>query len=211
MAYTRADLYTSIKLISKRSALADATILEMLRQAEAIMNRDLRPILTVVAFDEDDRDSGAVYNLPSDCSEVRGLSWTDSGEKRDVIMVGLSELASYSSTGDPLRYCQISDTQIEFRGTPDTDAAFTLHYWARLTELAAAGSSNAVLLNYRDLYLSGTLAALFEHLEDIEQASYYDTKFRDGINMLNAHSSKTRKGKTAPSHNLGLYLASSTM
>lgn len=211
MSYTLTDLYASIKLISKRSALANATILEMIRKAEATMNTDLRPLPTSTTLTESDRDSGAVYNLPSDCAEIRSIARTYNSENVPVTLVGLTELESYSVGNDPFWVAQISETQIEFRGTPDTDTSFPLYYWARVTELSSGGDSNAILLNYRNLYQDGTLAALYEHLEDWDQAERYAAKFANRIESLNAHYSRNRKGKTAPGHNLGQYRAGSSM
>lgn len=214
MSYTYANLKSTIQTITKRgSGLAEATIEQMVRQAEAVINRDLRAdeMVSSVTLDETDRSSGPLYNLPNKITEVVSVTGTLNSNPYGLTQVGLDELHTYGADNDPYWYSIIGGDQIEFRGTPDTDAEFTLTYYGTLTELSSAGDTNNVLLYHRDIYITGTLRFLFEYLEDFDQASYYGDRFSQAIEAMNAHATRTRKGKTAPSHNLGIFLARSAM
>lgn len=214
MAYTYGDFKTTIQTITKRgSGLTAATIQQALRQAEAVINRDLRAeeMVTAVTLDETDRNSGPLYDLPTKATEIISVTGTINNNVYDLTQVGFNELYSYGTDNDPYWYAIVGGDQIEFRGTPDTDAEFPVTFYTVLAELSDDADTNNVLLYNRDIYITGTLRFLFEYLEDFDQADYYGKRFESAINAMNAHATRTRKGKTAPSHNLGIFLARSSM
>lgn len=195
----RADLTSEIPAFVER---AEATIARKVRSAE---------LLTSAQLTESDRSSGAVYTLPSNFLGARSIYGTTSGVAYQVDIVSLAELRRYPSSVRAV-FAAIYGYSIEFRGTPDTDAAFDMIHYARPTAFALDADFNVLLTNHSDLYIHAAMRWLYIHTQDLELAQAHSDAFvelADDLNDLAEKQFSSPRGRNA--FNLGNSSARSAM
>lgn len=84
--------------------------------------------------------------------------------------------------------------QVEFDCVSDQVYAGKYQYHAEFTALSASNTSNAVLTNHPNIYLYGSLWALFNHAQDEQQAAKYYTAFIGAIRGANKKATRGRYG-----------------
>ncbi len=188
------ELKTFIQNFSKRS---DTKVTDRLNDfvllAEGTIARDVRSLelVTTVTVDEADRSSGAIYTLPTNFLGHRALTGTNNGQTYKLRHVGLEELNRYPTSGTAQVFTTYG-TNLEFRATPATDAAYTLIYYARPTALSADGDTNNLLTNHPNIYIKAAMAELYGFIEDAENAELHASAYVTDKDNLNALADESR-------------------
>tara|TARA_R100001594_G_scaffold30199_2_gene56432 strand:+ start:7678 stop:8325 length:648 start_codon:yes stop_codon:yes gene_type:complete len=112
----------------------------------------------------------ATLSLPSDFQEIYRMTLTGSTFVT-LRYVAPNQLAINHRTGSGLpAYFSISDV-IEFDVAPDSNYAYELSYYPGVTALSDSNTTNWIITNYPDTYLSATLFHAFRFLQDQESAA----------------------------------------
>lgn len=199
MSLTYSTLKTELQTLSHRPDIADAQLSTFVRQAEGEVARRLRAaeMLTRTTFEEANRSSGAIYNLPSNWLE-EGLIWNADGVAMEK--VSLAEIRKYSAAIDPQFFCVLSKSEIEFRGTPGTNASFEYVYFARPAAFSDASDTNDILTNHEDIYINIGLSKLYTFTQDIELAEGHAGAALDAIETLNEQAGRLLAGARTDGH-----------
>ncbi len=170
-----------------------ADIPGFIQSAEGMIAAGVRAIEQVktATLDEDDRDSGAVYNLPSDFLGARAVTGTKSSTGYALKQVAIAELYRYGLSGTPVCF-SIYNEQIEFRASPATDTAFTLIYFARLAAFSSDSDTNSLLTNHPDIYQHSAMHWFHVHTQDLELAVAHESAFVTAVNTVNALAEEVR-------------------
>lgn len=196
MSLNYGTLKTRILADAHRANLGDAKAADFVRSAEGVIARELRcaEMMTRASFTETDRVSGAIYSLPSGWLQ-EGIIWNPDGFPMDK--VGLAAIRRFSATMDMLLYCPLSATEIEFRGTPGTNAEFEQIYFKRPTTFSADIDTNDILTNHEDIYIQAGLAALYLFTQDLELAGTAADAAQAAIDTLNEQAGRLLAGAQA--------------
>lgn len=195
------DLKTAIADDSHRSDLT-SHIPRFVREAEGMIRRELRAYPQSGTLTESDRSSGAVYNLPTGCLEVRAI-WRQGEDESALQQVSLHALRRLPSTTDVVCFAVKGDT-IEFRGSPATDEQFDIEYFGHPAALSADGDENELLTNHETLYRSAALFFLYTHTQDLELAQAALDTFTDVKDKLNESLGRKLGGASvAPAYSFG--------
>lgn len=89
----------------------------------------------------------------------------------------------------------IENNQIKIDAAPGATATVTLQasYFKRLTALSDSNTTNAVLQAHFDLYLYGSLIALWDFVDEIELEAKYTQKFDRVVAAIDQVEKKRRK------------------
>ena len=134
------------------------------------------------------RASGSVSTLtlaiPSDFLEPFRFEFTgDSGGLVEFIGREQMSLATRNGNGKP-RFWTVTDV-IEFDVTPDTGYPYELSYYANITALTGTASTNTILTNYPQIYLSGCMFHAHRFLQDPEGAAHWGSQYRLAVKAAN--------------------------
>lgn len=196
------ELKTFVLADAHRTDLT-AEIAGYVRRAEGLIRRELVGYELSATLDEDDRVSGGVYTLPSTVLLVRTITGTHSGDEYTLTDVGLANIKNIDDAAVPVHYAIRANT-VEFRGVPDTDAAFTVNYFGHPAALAEDDDENDLLTDHEELYIAGAQFYLFLHEQNRELANDAFSRFSDAIEKLNeAHARKIGGGGSVGAYNLG--------
>jgi len=103
-----------------------------------------------------------------------------------------AQLNLKDTVGTPL-YFTVTD-QVELDRISDQAYTGEFQYNAEFTALSTSNTTNAILTNHPNIYLYGSLWALFNHAVDTEQASKYYASFIDAIRGANKEAKAGRYG-----------------
>lgn len=160
------DLKAAILSDSHRPDLS-GEVARFVREAEGMIRRDLRGYILTYTLGEADRVSGGVYQLPATVLEVRSLH--AAGRQGDALeKMSPSNVRRISVTADPLWWAQLTESTIEIRGAPGTDADFDLLYFGHPVALALDTDENDLLTDHETLYVAGGKFFLYRHTQDRE-------------------------------------------
>lgn len=204
------QLKTFLGTFSNRTDTS-AWIGDVVGMAENLIAQKVRAteMVTAVVIDEDDRSSGAVYTLPSNYLGTRSLYGTYSSVEYPVNIVSLGELRTYKASVPPY-FASTYGYSLEFRGTPDTDSAFDLLYYARPAAMSSDSDAPLLLTNHPNLYIHAGLHYVHLKTQDLELANSHKDLFEDAQMSVNALASEQRGGsRTQATANLMNYNRSS--
>ncbi len=164
-----------------------ADIPGFIQSAESMIAEHVRAIemVTTLALTESDRDSGAIYDLPTNFLGAKAITGTKSSVGYALKQVSISELYRYGLSGDPVVF-SIYDRKIEFRASPAASTEFTLIYFKRPTAFSADGDTNTVLTNHPPLYQHASMHWFHVHTQDVELASAHESAFLDAAVAVTA-------------------------
>lgn len=190
MSLTYSTLKLQVLADAHREELGDTKAADFVRQAEGVIARRLRctEMMTRTSFEEANRVTDGIYSLPGDYLED-GIIWSSNG-RTPMDKVGLAELRKYSAQLTPTIYSPLSKTEIEFRGTPGTDASLPYIYFARPTAFAADLDVNSILTNHETIYLHAAQSALYTFTQDLELAGVAAGIAEAAIESLNEQASR---------------------
>lgn len=132
--------------------------------------------------------------LPDDFIEMRRLRLETGGRNVQLTSVVPEALKITSGSGIPTSYTVT--TQLEFDRTPDSTYTIEMQLWSKLTALDDTNTTNAVLTRFPEIYLQGSLWALFDWAREPELSSYYYERFINAIKQANDMDLKGRVGPT---------------
>lgn len=85
--------------------------------------------------------------------------------------------------------------QLEFDINPDDDYVLEMQYWKTLSALTSS-TTNSIMTRFPQIYLQGTLWAVFDSVRNEELAQYRYGKFRQAIAAANLQDKKGRYSPT---------------
>ena len=195
MSLNYGTLKTQVLADAHRTGLGDAKAADFVRQAEGVIARRLRAseMMTRSTFEEADRVTvdGPIYKLPADFLEV-GVVYTTDGIPMDK--VGLGGIHRYAASLSPRFYATLSKFEIEFRGTPGTDASLDFIYFARPETFTDNADVNAILTDHETIYLHAALSALYTFTQDLELAQVAAGIAEAAIETLNEQAGRLLAG-----------------
>jgi len=128
--------------------------------------------------------------LPAGFLEMRRLMLKLSGRDIDVRYMAPDQLDLNGNSGQPRFYTVTS--QLEFDRVPDSDYEIEMLLYIKLTALSDSNATNAILTDHPQVYLFGSLWALWLQAQEEEKAEFYYEKFINAIRGVNIGD---RKGK----------------
>lgn len=130
--------------------------------------------------------------LPDDFKSMRSVRLLVDDHNGSLRFKTPEALVRRGGTGRP-SYFAVS-TQLEFDVTPDQTYTVEMNYIRKPTPLSASNATNVVLDNSANIYLFGSLWALFTHADDEQQAQKYYQRFIGAIQGSNQADEDGRYG-----------------
>lgn len=130
--------------------------------------------------------------LPTDFLESRRLDLTISSQRYTIQYETPDQVFIESVSGAPERYTITS--RIEFNRQPDQAYVTNLQYYQTLNALDSTNTTNAILTKYPNIYLYGSLWALFQWARNDEEEAKYYQKFIRAVDGANVSSQRGRYG-----------------
>ena len=138
--------------------------------------------------------SGRYLELPDSFIEMRRLRLISGSQNYELQSCVPESLRIISSGGIPSFYTVT--TQLEFDRTADATYTIEMQYWKSLTVLDDTNTTNQVLTRFPDIYLFGSLWALYDWAMEPDLSNYYYQKFQNSIKQANDMDAKGRIGPT---------------
>ena len=188
---TYAELKSAIADFLNRQDLT-SVIPTFIQLAEASINRTVRhrrmlsratATLTTQFTDLPD-DFLEAKNIQLNSNPVTPLSFVTL-EHADLLRSGM-----YQTEGKPKYYTLVADT-IEVVPVPDTEYTIELTYYARITPLSDAVTSNWLLDNSPDAYLYGALVHSAPYLKDDSRIPVWVGLFEKSLSDLKAETERS--------------------
>lgn len=130
--------------------------------------------------------------LPTDYLEQRRLDITLNTERKPIKFVTPNQMNIETLGGNPT-YFTVT-TRIEFNRQPDQAYVTNLQYYKKLTALDSTNTTNDILTYYPNIYLYGSLWALFQWARNDEEEAKFYNKFMNAIEGANDSSERGRYG-----------------
>lgn len=182
-------LIAEVKLWLNDSNTTDDTVKGWIQLAESKFRRELKNL------DNEERSratvpSGGFVALPDDFNGLRQAYVVGSPDE-PLIFITPSQLTAYGNlTGNPT-FMTVVDGQFKF--SPDIAGdEIEVVYFRKLTNLTVAVPTNYLILDYPDVYLSGTLAVAQKFLRDDVDASQHIAIVDDWISDMKQQSEEQR-------------------
>lgn len=186
-----AELKTAVTDISGRDDIA-SLMDTFISLCETQMWRTLR-VRDMEASADLSLSSGRKYTLPSDFVEARRVRYAQGGtEYPNLGYRSPDSLTVSSGTGTPSQYTITGTLELN----RPASGTVSMDYFASLTGLSTANTTNAILTRFPDIYLYGVLAEVFGFSEESQEEAKYRVKFQTSIDAANAQD---RKGRHGPS------------
>ena len=187
------ELQTVIADYLNRDDLA-ARIPTFIDLCESALNRDLRH------WRNENRAIAPVNTrysaLPSDFVEPIRMELSD--DKTPVQLMSHYEMQSErektsDQAGKPRNY-NITQGEIELYPTPDTTYNLEMYYYGKIPSLTAAAPTNAVLTNFPDVYLYGSLINSAPFLGDDQRLVVWAGLYQSAVDAVNTQSERAKQG-----------------
>lgn len=163
--------------------LAEVDMFKNNRAHESLQTRAMEQIATATM--------AAAVALPEGFKQMRNLRYTDS-QGGDLIAKTPDTMRRRSGTGRPSFFSVT--TEIQFDVTPDQGYQIEMSYFRIPDPLTETNTTNFILTNNPDIYLYGTLWALYTHSIDTEQRDNYYNLFSQAIDGGNQEAQEGRFG-----------------
>ena len=137
--------------------------------------------------------TGRIVALPSNYQSMRSIRLSLNSFGSDIQFRAPEQMIRSDITGRPA-YFTIVGNNIEFDREPDALYEIEIKYYASPTALSSTNTTNTVLTNNPNIYLFGSLWALFTHAVDEVEAQKYYTRFIGAIQGANKQSKSGRYG-----------------
>ena len=128
--------------------------------------------------------------LPVGFREPLGLWLESTGGRQEMGFVDPAAMQVVASRGQP-RQWTIDGATIAFERPCDQVYVFTLRMLGRLT-LSDAQPTNAILVDYPDLYLFGALVEAAPYLRDVEMLGLFAARFEAALAEVRAKETRSR-------------------
>lgn len=135
--------------------------------------------------------SGASVAVPADWLEFKRI-WIDANDGKDLIYTPLSQFktdADSQSTGTPSKYTIDGGTLYV---APTSDADLEVTYYQTLGAFTGDASTDTVLTNNPEVYLSGVLAEAYRWIRDTDGMALEQAEFAAKVRGLNAEDKRAQ-------------------
>lgn len=150
----------------------DSRVIEWIDLGEKRINRDLGRIRTAwTSTTLTGTTSSRSVALPTGFIEARSLFLTTSGSQVELVPFINGTIELSTTNGTPKMWC-ISGANIDFDCPCDQAHTFLFHYRSKWD--IASDSTNWLLTNHSDLYLSAALVHAYIFRENMEAATRWD-------------------------------------
>lgn len=194
------DNYTNLKAAirtqSTRSEMSDDHIDDFIQMTEAEMYSN--PAAPIRFRSMESRQTASTSSsvrflaLPTGFLEMRRLKLNLSGGDCDVKYMAPDQMDLQGTSGIPRFYSVTS--QLEFDRVPDSVYTIEMQLYIKLTALSSSNASNAILADHPNVYLFGSLWALWLQAQEEEKAEFYYSKFIAAIQGANTGDKKGKYG-----------------
>jgi len=179
---TYAELKTSIGDWLNRADLT-AVIPDFISLAEAQIERTLRTRQMIVRANASfDAQYGAV---PADFLETKSLKLTSTNPQTPLQFLSIdaldNEATKFTGSGRP-KFFGIVGSQFRLVPTPDANYTTELTYYAKLSKLSNANTTNWLLTSNPDIYLYGSLLQAAPYLQDDARIQTWATLYERALN-----------------------------
>lgn len=202
------NLKASLKRRSKRDDITDNDIVDYIVQCESeFYNNAIAPLRL---REMEARATASIsttsrfLELPDSFLQMRRLKLNDpfsGGSDTDIRYLTPEQMPLKNLTAIPV-YFSIT-TQIEFDSIPDQAYTIEMQYVKKLTALDDTNTTNDILTNYPNIYIFGSLWALYQDAREDDVSEYYYSRFIQSIQGANASSQAGRYGASAVVRNEG--------
>ena len=192
---TYAQLKQSVQVWSKREDVTDKLddfidLCETEIYSNATENLRIRAMVQLETSATS--DSVRTQALPTGFLQTRSLDLTVGGQRCNINYVTPSSQHKRTGTGTPCNYT-ITD-QIEYDISPDSAYVTNHVYYGKLTALSDVNTTNAILTNYPNIYLYGSLMCLYQWADNIEDYTKYRDLFIAAISGANKQDESGNRG-----------------
>lgn len=163
----------------------------MLRDMEYRANPTTAPTTRFLALPTQDSGGNTIRFL-----RMRKIKVTSGGVDYDVRYRSPEAMNVKSGTNIP-KYFTIT-SQIEFDRIPS--GTIEMSYYGTIRDLDSTNTTNTILTDHPDIYLHGSLWALFKWARNWEEAAMHYSEFRKAITGANKRDERGRRG-SAPATN----------
>ncbi len=136
--------------------------------------------------------SGRYLALPTGFLEMRRVRLISGAQYFELLYSTPEGMYISQDSGIPGVYTITS--QLEFDRSPDSAYTIEYQYYVSLSALSAGSPTNAILTRFPNIYLFGSLWALYLWALQEDKAEYYYGKFMQAIQTANREDSKGRHG-----------------
>jgi hypothetical protein len=136
--------------------------------------------------------SGRYLALPTGFLEMRRVRLISGAQYFELLYSTPEGMYISQDSGIPGVYTITS--QLEFDRSPDSAYTIEYQYYASLSALSAGSPTNAILTRFPNIYLFGSLWALYLWALQEDKAEYYYGMFMQAIQTANREDSKGRHG-----------------
>jgi len=137
--------------------------------------------------------AGEYIELPPNFESARSVRLVTSNGSGELTFQAPEQLSKQPTTGKPSFYTIVGN-EIQFGRAPDSDYTLEIQYFRKADPLSTDNQTNEILTNHPQIYLYGSLAALFGFAQDTEQEASYAQKFIGAIKGANKADKKGRYG-----------------
>jgi hypothetical protein len=132
--------------------------------------------------------------LPTDFSVPLG-AWLETVQPRKPLTMTVPEQLAVTADAGPPSFFAIDGTNIAFERPADAAHQVTLRYRGKF-ELSDANQTNALLMQYPDLYLYASLLAAAPWIRDVAMVTLWSEMFSAAIKEINANAARARTSAT---------------
>ena len=143
---------------------------------------------------------GEYISLPDNFESARGVRLITGSNIGKLTYQAPQQMFNNVAAGMP-SFFTIIGNQIQFDRVPDSDYTIQFQYYRKALPLTAANQTNEILTNHPNIYLFGTLAAIFGYTQDTEQEIAYINKL---IGAIRGANKADKKGRYGPSPAMSL-------
>lgn len=145
----------------------------------------------------------AAVTLPTDCREVRSLTYDDGIRHGPIEIISPEELpmknAAFGATGVPRFGAVVKDgTELLLAPAPDQSYSTTIVYLVTFTSLSATVTTNWLLRGHPDLYLFGALVEAEPYLKNDERVGLWKARLDEGLEELRLLVERRRYSANTP-------------
>jgi hypothetical protein len=137
--------------------------------------------------------AGEYLSLPDNYESLRSVRFLTGSNIGKLTFQAPQQICNDVSPGRPTFFTIIGN-EIQFDRVPDSEYTIQLQYYRKALPLTASNQTNEILTNHPNIYLFGTLAALFGYTQDTEQEFSYINKFIGAIRGANKADKRGRYG-----------------
>lgn len=193
---TYSDLKTTAADFLDRSDLT-SVIPTFILLAEAKIRRVLRGAVATATVTVSDYETP----LPADFQEAVSLYHAGSTYRHEIALLSPNALSErrgqMASTGIP-QYGAIVNRKLRVVPAPQEAFDLTLDYYADLEPLSDTQTTNWLLTDHPDVYLTGTLAEAEPYLKNDERVGLWREQFMQGLVDISLKYDRQHYGANSP-------------